>query len=282
MEDLEETQQWIMDLWEKIKNNIGEKNLERMDKMFKILAGEDEVSFLVPLQTPYSFYLCGLEAAKFHDTSIFPFVKILEERYGKIRDELVRVIEEKEGTDFTPYLGDGVDDDKGTMVSAGQWKVKYLYRNFLRNEENCSEFPITSEILDSLGTSILRGMICFSAIEPGTHILPHCGPSNMRLTCHLGIIGCQDVFVTVGGETRMYEDGKCIIFDDSFLHEVRHKGTQKRVTLMLDLWHPGMTEPEIDAFTQLIQKATAKFDAEHFLHSLHIYKKVIAGELIDF
>ena len=83
----------------------------------------------------------------------------------------------------------------------------------------------------------------------------------MRLTCHLGLVGCENTFVSVGDETRPYEDGKCVVFgarklffffflvnaylatskDDSFVHSVAHKGTQRRVTLMLDFWHPKMT-----------------------------------------
>ena len=34
----------------------------------------------------------------------------------------------------------------------------------------------------------------------------------MRLTCHLGLVGCADTFVSVGDETRPYEDGKCVVF----------------------------------------------------------------------
>ena len=56
--------------------------------------------------------------------------------------------------------------------------------------------------------------------------------SNTRLTCHLGIeIPPGDVTITCGGEKRKWEQGKCVVFDDSFEHEVRgplypraHKG----------------------------------------------------------
>lgn len=47
--------------------------------------------------------------------------------------------------------------------------------------------------------------MCFSAIDPGTHIVPHYGPSNMRLTAHLGLMNCKNVEVTVGDITRCYE-----------------------------------------------------------------------------
>ena len=42
------------------------------------------------------------------------------------------------------------------MVKSGEWNVKYLYHNFERNEENCKLFPVTTQILDSLGAQVLR------------------------------------------------------------------------------------------------------------------------------
>jgi aspartate beta-hydroxylase len=35
-----------------------------------------------------------------------------------------------------------------------------------------------------------------------------------------------------------------LILDDSFEHEVRHQGDRKRVVLIVDCWHPDLTEEE--------------------------------------
>lgn len=264
-------QLWLRETWQQIAREMGEKGLERMQTMMNVLCGDEDIKFLTKGQQPYSFYLPGLEATPFHDTSKFEFTRQLETHHDQIKEELLQVMK-KERSGFIEYRGDGLDDDKGNMVGSGEWKVKYLYHNFIRNDENCQQFPVTARVLDSLGPQILRGMICFSAIQPGTYIMPHYGPSNMRLTCHLGIIGCQDVDITVGGKTRLYENGKCIIFDDSFKHEVMHRGTELRVTLMLDLWHPGMTTKEITAFQTVMQRVMENLDANHFFHSMHVYK----------
>ena len=76
----------------------------------------------------------------------------------------------------------------------------------------------------------------FSIVEPSTHIRPHYGPSNDQLKAHLGLIipvhwsgespssslaeplPCAEF--TVGGEKRGWTEGRAILFDDSFLHEV--------------------------------------------------------------
>ena len=71
----------------------------------------------------------------------------------------------------------------------------------------------------------------------------------------------------VAEETRKWEQGKCLLFDDAYEHEVwyhrRHKETgrhehdcdkvnlastneigQERVVLLLDVWHPDLTLEE--------------------------------------
>ena len=54
-------------------------------------------------------------------------------------------------------------------------------------------FPETTKILqtfcgDATGLAFCGGGdVIFSVLTPGTKLRPHCGPSNARLTCHLGI-----------------------------------------------------------------------------------------------
>merc|ERR1711990_425986 len=78
----------------------------------------------------------------------------------------------------------------------------------------------------------------FSRLTPGTHLRPHCGPTNTHLTCHLGLkvpAGCE---IRCGTEKRIWKEGKCLIFDDSFEHEVWHQGDSVRLVLLIRFWHP--------------------------------------------
>nr|CAD7407994.1 unnamed protein product [Timema poppensis] len=43
---------------------------------------------------------------------------------------------------------------------------------------------------------------------------------------------------------RTWEEGKILIFDDSFEHEVWHNGSTMRLILIIDVWHPELTEQE--------------------------------------
>ena len=66
--------------------------------------------------------------------------------------------------------------------------------------------------------------------------------------------------LTVDGETLTWDDGKCLVFDDSYLHSVKHTSfnndkypsneiieQEDRVVLIIDLWHPDLSEEEREA-----------------------------------
>ena len=75
-----------------------------------------------------------------------------------------------------------------------------------------------------------------------THVLAHTGLTNARMRIHLGLSGLDGVYIRVGDSTRQWRDGRCIVFDDSFVHEVWHNGTQTRIVLIVDIWHVEMDE----------------------------------------
>ena len=49
--------------------------------------------------------------------------------------------------------------------------------------------------------------------------------------------GCS---IRCGDEIRGWAEGKCIVFDDSWEHEVWHRGDSARVVLLINFWHPGL------------------------------------------
>ena len=77
-------------------------------------------------------------------------------------------------------------------------------------------------------------------MAPGSHLKAHCGTTNRRLTLHLGVIVPEGPLMRVGNETRPWKEGKAVVFDDSFEHEVWHRGTEPRVVLYVSFWHPQL------------------------------------------
>jgi aspartate beta-hydroxylase len=92
----------------------------------------------------------------------------------------------------------------------------------------------------------------YSVLRPGTHILPHRGVTNTRLVTHLPLIVPPDCALRVGGETHVWEEGRCITFDDTFEHEAWNRSDQTRVVLILDSWNPDLSEAEQAAVTDLV------------------------------
>ena len=63
--------------------------------------------------------------------------------------------------------------------------------------------------------------------------------------------GCT---LTVANQQKQWVEGGVLLFDDSYLHEAKHDGTEvdgPRIVFMVDLWHPGVTKDEKDALKYL-------------------------------
>ena len=77
----------------------------------------------------------------------------------------------------------------------------------------------------------------------------------------------------VGDEIRYLEQDKCIIFDDSFNHEAWYDGTQTRINLILDFWHPELKDDEVKFFSMLLKSKLKgeKFLSEKFKNNDHLY-----------
>ena len=82
----------------------------------------------------------------------------------------------------------------------------------------------------------------FSVLQPGAVVRPHTGTSNRRLVLHYGVRVPVGVLLRAGMRWRPFAHRGCLVFDDSFEHEVRHLGATARVTLVLQVLHPQVAE----------------------------------------
>ena len=141
------------------------------------------------------------------------------------------------------------DLDKGWVsnkVPSGGWHLFYLINQGVKIEENCLKCPKVMEVVNNLKLAMVDcafGNVMFSVLLPGTSIGRHCGPTNVRIRCHVPLRAPRGYFISVAGEEQSWQQGKVLIFDDSFYHEVYCRGDQDeaRVVLMIDLWHPSLS-----------------------------------------
>jgi aspartate beta-hydroxylase len=129
---------------------------------------------------------------------------------------------------------------------AGGWDVCMLYERGQKHEETCARCPVTTAVIERNRTvRDLAGLAYFSRLAPGSRVEPHRGPTNLRLRCHVGIDVPAGCGIRVGGEARRWSEGRCIVFDDSFEHEVWNESARERIVLIVDLWHPDLSDDEV-------------------------------------
>ncbi|XP_054984757.1 aspartyl/asparaginyl beta-hydroxylase isoform X2 [Sorex araneus] len=169
------------------------------------------------------------------ETGYTELVKSLERNWKLIRDEGLAVMDQAKGL-FLP------EDEN--LREKGDWSQFTLWQQGRKNENSCKGAPKTCSLLDKFSetTGCRRGQIKYSVMHPGTHVWPHTGPTNCRLRMHLGLVipkeGCK---IRCANETRTWEEGKVLIFDDSFEHEVWQDATSFRLIFIVDVWHPELT-----------------------------------------
>ena len=81
----------------------------------------------------------------------------------------------------------------------------------------------------------------FSILAPGYRIPPHQGPTNGIIRIHLGLIVPRDSAncrIRVAGEEFGWQEGKCVVFDDSYEHEVWNNTDEQRAVLFFDVDRP--------------------------------------------
>jgi hypothetical protein len=140
---------------------------------------------------------------------------------------------------------------KDDASSGGNWFIYPLLKNGLWCDDYCNLESELMEIIHSLISTMHKcafGNIYFSLLPPKTKIQSHRGPTNIRLKCHLALEVPKDnesCFLTVSDEKIYWEEGKCLVFDDSLPHSATSNSLKEdRIALILDFWHPSLSTSE--------------------------------------
>lgn len=194
-----------------------------------------------PLQRPHQHFVRSIKGSPLVDTSEFWFIPYLEQNFEGILRE-VDAVRNPDEYGFTAVDG----PYEPFLYKGGKWEHAILYHDGVRFNDTCRLFPFTSGLLESIPevTTDSWGLAYISWLHPGTHITPHCGPSNGRLRVHLGIKIPSGVKMRVGDREFTWTPGKCVVIDDSYEHEVWHNGQEPRVVLILDFLHPELDAGE--------------------------------------
>ena len=178
-----------------------------------------------------------------------PEVAALERNWKAIRDEYYTIQDQ-----IAPIKGDLFFK---TFVPDHKWKRFYIKWYSPIAPAVRTQVPFVSNLLDQ-NPNIQLAM--FSILEPNAVIKPHRGLYNGALRVHLGLScpsredGCA---LTVNGETYGWEKGKCLVWDDTFVHQVVNNSNQNRVILFLDVKRPVKDTVCAQTFQKLCNRAAS-------------------------
>ena len=182
------------------------------------------------MQRPVSYFIPGLASRPWYDAEDFAFTAVLEQGYEDMRNELVEM------TNGGGNLFYVEAENRNSVNFDGNWKTLILKERYAYTDVAKKNFPRTVEWLEKCDEEFL--LVKFSALDPGTHIRPHTGPSNERLRSHFTLVHSGGAKLRVSEEWRSWKEGKTFVFDSSWEHEVIHEGPDRRIVLILDIWHP--------------------------------------------
>jgi beta-hydroxylase len=176
----------------------------------------------------------------FYNPTDFEFVSELEANWQTIKQELLALPTGK----FIPW--------KETSLYDTGWDVFGLYGFGRKMDENCNFCPQTTKLVESIPGMFTAG---FSSLKPNTHIKPHIGYhyeysetgelitnkvlNGSILRLHLGLVipkteTHSDCSIRVVDRVKNWQEGKCLIFDDTMVHEAWNRTEETRVVLIVD------------------------------------------------
>jgi len=239
-----------MQFWEDVSDGLDDiedfyakkgQDIERIRELAATAQGQNPVpTGYADGHEPSEEHVEGLTAKPFWEASsepeLFPWAQSLEEQSYIIQQE------------FEAKL---LKSDKFASDSAWQnqvmgegWSAIRLQRLGVWNADNCKDFPETYELLRSLKIPLAVRGVCFARQAPGSGVQPHSDGRNFILTSHLGLKIPDDCWMQVGTEKRGWREGKLTTIDTSFSHSTGNPSATDRHVLIIDFWHPELTEAE--------------------------------------
>ncbi len=172
--------------------------------------------------------------ATFFANERFPWIEQLEANWLTIRSELEHVLEDRESL---PNFQD-ISKDQIEITDDDNWKTFFLYGYGFEAKLGTEMCPKTAELMQRI-PGMTTAM--FSILSPHKHILDHRGPYKGVLRYHLGLVVPRDAAacrIRVGEDFRHWQEGKSLVFDDTFNHEVWNDTDEVRVVLFVDVLRP--------------------------------------------
>mgnify|MGYP001604149007 CR=1 FL=1 len=165
---------------------------------------------------------------------LFPWTDYLAAQTPIIRQEAETLLRDRMSV---PSVRE-VSPDHAKIAVDEKWRSFFLYGYGIRIDQNCARCPQTAAILEEI-PDLLTAF--FSVMLAGAHVPRHTGPTKAILTSHLGLIVPRErekCHMQVADQNVVWDEGKIVIFDDMYPHEVWNDTDEDRIILLLHVKRP--------------------------------------------
>lgn len=259
----------LMGLLSELQTVHGASDMRRVEKALRGWLREFDATPADPRQRPRFLYFPDLPNTAYHDPMLQPWAPQLRDAFPDIRAEALATTRGER--DLPDFIAPPKNGPKDTFVGGDgpepAWKAFFFYRHGERYDANHERAPRTSAVLESIELCRIRDEapeILFSVLRPGSHIKPHHGVSNVRLVMHLPLVvppGCALRVIDHGDHE--WQEGRLMMFDDTYLHEAWNRSDRTRLILLMDCWNPHLDGAEKAAVKRLVETISGLRLATH-------------------
>ena len=168
------------------------------------------------------------------DCDDFDWVAKLEESTEEIQKELNALLSHRD--EIPPFQI--IQPDYEQLTTDKRWKTFVFYGYGTKIHDNCEKCPATVRAIEKVPG--LRTAM-FSIVEPKKKIPMHTGPYKGMLRYHLALKipgDGSECGIEIDGKTFRWQEGKSLLFDDTFSHCAWNDSDETRAVLFLGIKRP--------------------------------------------
>lgn len=173
--------------------------------------------------------------------SKFPAGRGFTESWEKIRDEALDIARDLPSV---PRFHEIMREQESISANDRRdWRMFILKAYGTEIPANMARCP-TLAALVAASPDVLSAS--FSFLAPRKHIPAHRGPFRGVLRFQLGLsmprteTGAPAAVLRIENRDYRIADGECLLWDDTYQHEVWNASEEVRIALLLDVWRHGM------------------------------------------
>ncbi len=189
-----------------------------------------------------SIYDARIDTPPVLDTNLyFPAARDFVSRWRDIRDE---ALELRRDLAKVPRFHELMKEQADISANDGRdWRMFIMRAYGVDVPQNIARCPTVASLIDDR-PEVMSCVLSFLA--PGKHVPKHRGPFRGILRFHLMLTmprtpdGDVAAVLEIDGKPYRLGDGDCLLWDDTFPHEVWNNSNEVRIALLLDVWRREM------------------------------------------